>query len=97
MQPAAGTSRELHFFHETRFILLLPSNEQKTRLYLCHLTWKRTKHAKMGFVGVTVQITLKDSANSVLQGRVKEIVAGSNISLEDGMHRLALGTAEDLS
>lgn len=38
----------------------------------------------MDFIGAIVQITLKHPANAVVQGKVQGIVAGQNITLENG-------------
>lgn len=43
----------------------------------------KTTH-KMNFIGVTVQITLRNPPNTTIHGRVADIVAGQGISLEDG-------------
>lgn len=49
-----------------------------------HLFYIVSRRANMSFIGVTVQITLKQPVNAVLQGRVVDIVAGQNITLEEG-------------
>lgn len=49
------------------------------------LAWNNTNSADiMSFVGVTVQLTLKQPPNTVLQGKVEAVVAGQNITLESG-------------
>lgn len=37
------------------------------------------------FTGMTVQVTLRHPPNTVLHGRVQEVVAGQTLTLEDGI------------
>jgi len=36
------------------------------------------------FMGMTVQVTLKHPPNTIVHGKVREVVAGQTLALEDG-------------
>ena len=40
------------------------------------------------FTGMTVEITLKQPSNTTVQGRVKEVIAGQTLTLQDGELRI---------
>ena len=40
------------------------------------------------FTGLTVQITLREPPNFVVIGKVKQVVPGQTLTLQDGAHRI---------
>lgn len=38
------------------------------------------------FTGMTVEVKLRQPPNTVVQGKVREVVAGQTLTLENGMH-----------
>lgn len=71
----APTSRDFYF----HILFDTPTADQ-----LHHFAAKRVKPQNMDYRGVTVQITLKQPPNTVLHGKVVDILAGQSITLQDG-------------